>query len=827
MNVRDSRYPCGRSTAATFLLALLLSSPFAAAQPGPSADADEAIAALRSHLATLPPNLLRPTFRFEIEQRLQRAIAELSASDACDASDEILELIARLDDFRRQVGRSLNAPSSRPGTIDPQAERLAVLDDLEERLLRVRLAVLAERSPGIGCGGGASVAVDPTLTPQIGSLPAFEEGGPERPLATMRSSRGAQVDFVANEVWLVADADTASELAARLGAAVVATQVGDDGSLHWLLRVEVADADPAALPGLLEELRPGVTEAVAVSSEEARRLLALIAREAADGLEAAVNWVGRPDSIRTGATVDAVDGPNLFAFTPTGWSSNAFDWIHFGAGFAQGIGVPEAWQLLELAGRLVPESVGIGIVDQGFVANDLTPAAVFRSTIAGFDGLGSESPIAGWHGAKSSQTAAGLVDNGIGAAGTAGPVALPINVYSSYDYFLAMAGIRTAIDNGARVVSMSFSADIPSIFDWTILPFRAFTGELRNVILVASAGNNGPNSDPDADPDTGNVDATECFGVCWEVTFVTPCENENVVCVGGLGRNSLFRSPGTSYGVTHDLDILGNSSVDVYAPFTGVVDGIGFPTVAESYSGTSHSAPYVAGIYGLMLAANPVADEEDVAVRLLTRSDSSDPVVHAIVDALASVRFALPSLINIVEPADGHGVPVGVEVAFESFQHPTPHGEVVWTSDLDGEIGRGDSIATSSLSLGSHRITATAGAFSDAIVVNVGSIGIVSPIDGQTFVTGAVDASGEFVAEVTLRGVAVDAEDGALTGASLVWTDRVNGGAPVEIATGETADVLLATVGGSLTTHEITLTATDSEGNQQSSTVTVQVSTLF
>jgi hypothetical protein len=228
-----------------------------------------------------------------------------------------------------------------------------------------------------------------------------------------------------------------------------------------------------------------------------------------------------------------------------------------------------------------------------------------------------------------------------------------------------------------------------------------------------------------------------------------------------------------------------------------------------------------------MLAANPVADEEDVAVRLLTRSDSSDPVVHAIVDALASVRFALPSLINIVEPADGHGVPVGVEVAFESFQHPTPHGEVVWTSDLDGEIGRGDSIATSSLSLGSHRITATAGAFSDAIVVNVGSIGIVSPVDGQTFVTGAVDASGEFVAEVTLRGVAVDAEDGALTGASLVWTDRVNGGAPVEIATGETADVLLATVGGSLTTHEITLTATDSEGNRQSSTVTVQVSTLF
>lgn len=54
-------------------------------------------------------------------------------------------------------------------------------------------------------------------------------------------------------------------------------------------------------------------------------------------------------------------------------------------------------------------------------------------------------------------------------------------------------------------------------------------------------------------------------------------------------------------------------------------------------------------------------------------------------------------------------------------------------------------------------------------------------------------------------GVASDPEDGALAGASLVWTDSVEG----EIGQGEQFDAALLTLGD----HVVTLTATDADGN--------------
>jgi hypothetical protein len=54
-------------------------------------------------------------------------------------------------------------------------------------------------------------------------------------------------------------------------------------------------------------------------------------------------------------------------------------------------------------------------------------------------------------------------------------------------------------------------------------------------------------------------------------------------------------------------------------------------------------------------------------------------------------------------------------------------------------------------------------------------------------------------------GVASDPEDGALAGASMVWTDSVEG----EIGQGEEFDAALLTLGD----HVVTLTATDADGN--------------
>jgi len=66
--------------------------------------------------------------------------------------------------------------------------------------------------------------------------------------------------------------------------------------------------------------------------------------------------------------------------------------------------------------------------------------------------------------------------------------------------------------------------------------------------------------------------------------------------------------------------------------------------------------------------------------------------------------------------------------------------------------------------------------------------------------------------DVPFAGVATDAQDGALTGAALVWTSSLSG----EIGTGETFNQSM-TAG----VHVITLTATDSDGNTGTDSITL------
>jgi chitinase len=65
---------------------------------------------------------------------------------------------------------------------------------------------------------------------------------------------------------------------------------------------------------------------------------------------------------------------------------------------------------------------------------------------------------------------------------------------------------------------------------------------------------------------------------------------------------------------------------------------------------------------------------------------------------------------------------------------------------------------------------------------------------------------------VPLVGVANDPQDGALTGAALVWTSDIDG----QLGVGEQLDFTF-----SLGTHTVTLTATDSDGNTGTDSITL------
>ena len=84
---------------------------------------------------------------------------------------------------------------------------------------------------------------------------------------------------------------------------------------------------------------------------------------------------------------------------------------------------------------------------------------------------------------------------------------------------------------------------------------------------------------------------------------------------------------------------------------------------------------------------------------------------------------------------------------------------------------------------------------------------ITSPIDGNTYTEGDT---------IDFSGTGEDAEDGTLTGTSLVWTSDIDG----EIGTGTSftkSDLLLGA-------HTITLTATDSDGATGSDSLSITVS---
>ncbi|MFA6451782.1 MAG: hypothetical protein WCX65_20085, partial [bacterium] len=180
---------------------------------------------------------------------------------------------------------------------------------------------------------------------------------------------------------------------------------------------------------------------------------------------------------------------------------------------------------------------------------------------------------------------------------------------------------------------------------------------------------------------------------------------------------------------------------------------------------------------------------------------------------------------SLIAPANGTAFAPGAVVNFLGAGTDTQDGVLAstalrWTSSRDGVIGTGLAFTKTTLSTGTHVITLTAtdsGGLtgSSAVTITIGGAPaanaspvavIATPLSGSSFLSGS---------SILFTGAAVDAEDGTITGASLIWTSSLSGA----VGTGSNFIKNNLPVGS----HLITLTATDLQGATGIATASVTI----
>ncbi|MEP4078165.1 PQQ-dependent sugar dehydrogenase [Haloferula sp.] len=175
-------------------------------------------------------------------------------------------------------------------------------------------------------------------------------------------------------------------------------------------------------------------------------------------------------------------------------------------------------------------------------------------------------------------------------------------------------------------------------------------------------------------------------------------------------------------------------------------------------------------------------------------------------------------VVAISSPTDASTVDEGDSVAFTATANDPEDGDVAasltWNSDLDGSIGTGATFSSTTLSVGTHVITASAtdgnsavGSETVTITVNAAPVVVISsPTAASTVGDGD---------SVTFTATATDPEDGDVA-ASIAWSSDLDG----SIGTGATFDSSALSIG----VHVITATATDANSETGSSSLTITVS---
>ena len=249
--------------------------------------------------------------------------------------------------------------------------------------------------------------------------------------------------------------------------------------------------------------------------------------------------------------VDSMKGISNDPFSAMQWNLKA-------------IGMEEAWR-----SGLTGKGVTVAIVDSGLsgTTGDIDKSRVLpgKNCVGGTgvdDTLGHGTFVAGVIGATK--------DNGVGIAGIApGVTIVPIKCYATdeTDFAAQAAGIYAAVDEYHCDI-LNISAGDPEIVPEVEAAIRHALDE--GVIVVAAAGNSG------------------------DTQLLYPASYDGVISVSNVGRDLVLSATSNK-----------NDHVWVTAPGREIVSLGRLPLTVKMSSGTSFSAPAVAGVAALLKEAFP------------------------------------------------------------------------------------------------------------------------------------------------------------------------------------------------------------------------------
>jgi serine protease len=714
----------------------------------------------------------------------------------------------------------------------------------------------------------ATYGIDPTLTAP-GVPKTVISAGEERPVGLLIGPSGVPEAFVLDEVVL--RAETQEELNAFLDK--YHGTVLEDGSQSslpadlrvrevprskwYLIRVDLSQLSLDDLPRNMA--KAGIEGNVVFSSEDAARLAAVVAHEARE--DARANLL-----MYSTSSVEILEHPD---YSGGHLDAESFEWMNEDRNPMttgdQGlsVGVTHAWEGLTYknipptppsGGTVSWSPIRVALVDNGFALDTTTGIPLLGNVdyfnsfqaplqwdVKGDDGRaggaadvdldgGGSSP---WHGQEAFGVCCAAERNLFGGAGTGGPVAQPILIRTGGTMYSVADAIYEAANMGAQVINVSMGADCGFLCAFSDIFWDNQIGDAVlaatdvGAIVLAGAGNSG---DDLAD-----------------LTYL-PCELINVICVGSVRLTSVV----TGATVTDDnygelVDISAPTKIlSTVTPDAVAFDDDDFATGPGSLEedelgvigGTSGATAFASGVVALLKAANPDLKWNEVQDILQTTANPStdSKVPRGYVDAFRAVVAALPNqppTVEITSPSSGltfgSKTPPSFTTAYNDPEidptDPTEihrfHGEVVYASQLDGELCRssspayGCSTTLPQLRLGTHVITATATDFFGATATDQITLNVVNrPPEPQIIRPSVTDT---FYTHIPVQFIAYAPDpdqNEPIEEANISWISSEDGplGTGSELSRQITAG-----------THTITLTAIDDQGLAGSAQVTVSV----